>query len=176
MEGGREEEGRQEQSIIEETGAVQSFIGEPDCVMSCDPNYYFDCFAKNQYSFLFPMACIDPNGVYVEPEVVGGGTTNRGNFYYKYRCCKEGLGDGPFIKDSAFNATVWPQLILSALGMVSSVLLIAALLFSFLFGDNAGGGAATSKRGRSFGTILSSIKNVRTTISISLSCCLNHCI
>jgi len=180
-----EEERRQEQSVFEETGAVQSFMGEPDCVLFCDPDYIFDCFAKNEYSFLFPMACIDPEGIYVEPKVVGEGLILRGTvFYYRYGCCKRGFGDGPFIQDGAFNKTVWPQLILSALGLMASVLLIVALLLSFLFGgdvtasgtsrnipssQHSDASPSSKSRGRSLVGMLSSIRNsVRSTSRASI--------
>ena len=129
-----QEEGQKSDSIVIE--ASKSYYDEVDCVLSCDPDFLYDCFAENKYGLLWPMGCDDPNGIFIEPKIIGKGYAMGGRrFFYKYGCCRAGMGTGPFIQDDAFNQTVWPQLILSILGVITSVLLIVGLLLSFFYGD-----------------------------------------
>lgn len=45
-----------------------------------------------------------------------------------YECCKtHGLNEGPFTQDKTFNLTVWPQISLSSLAVVFSMVLIAGI-------------------------------------------------
>ena len=151
-----------ENSAVTITG--ESYLDEVDCVISCDPDFQYDCWAKNKYGFLWPMGCDDPNGVFVEPKILGKGYAMGGTrFFYKYGCCKKGFGTGPFIQDDAFNKTVWPQLVLSALGVVASLLLIAALLLSFYYGDAIEGANACNTKVTTSNTSKSSTSAVTTT-------------
>lgn len=128
-----QDDGQKSNSLVIE--ASESYFDEVDCVLSCDPDFLYDCWAENKYGFLWPMGCDDPNGVFIEPKIIGKGYAMGGRrFFHKYGCCREGMGTGPFIQDKAFNQTVWPQLILSILGVITSVLLIIGLLLSFFYG------------------------------------------
>lgn len=119
-------------------GTARSYLDQVDCVFACDPDFFFDCIAENKYGLLWPMGCDDPNGIFVEPKVLGQGYLGgEGSlFFYKYGCCKKGYGNGPFIQDAAFQKTVWPQLVLSAISLVTSVTLVVALLLSFCYGND----------------------------------------
>jgi len=108
------------------------------------------------------MGCDDPNGVFIEPKVVGQGYLAGGSlFFYKYGCCKKGFGDEPFIKDRAFNLTVWSQLMLSAVALFTSVLLIVALLLSFYYGDDKDGNNSMFLRSEISNGDRSSIRSMR---------------
>ena len=53
--------------------ATEFFLKQVDCVMPCDPNFLYGFWANNKYGFLWPMGCDDPNGVFVEPKLLGKG-------------------------------------------------------------------------------------------------------
>ena len=100
------------------------FLDDIECVPYNNKNYREAKITPNRYAGLHPIFCDDPEPGFHYPKYSsnGGGTT--------YECCTTAnKAIPPFIKDTAFYATVIPQIILSALaGLVCTILSIALLI------------------------------------------------
>ena len=51
-----------------------------------------------------------------------------------YECCKTDYASEPFLKDSAFKMTVYPQIVVSSIGVICCLVIILGLLVPFVVG------------------------------------------
>jgi hypothetical protein len=104
-------------------GIVDQYLEERDCV------HFQNTVSANQYGVIDPAICKSENG-FDFPRIIG--SIIHSNFY-NYECCKtkEG-GSTPFIKDYLFKITVYPQIAISAIAVILSMVLIIALLIPLL--------------------------------------------
>jgi hypothetical protein len=131
--------------VRNETETGLNYLDETECVPTCYENDMKTCIIfGNNYGQLFPMVCKDGHGIFNSPRKVHiqsveyyGDTED----YTLYECCRTNTADGPFIKDIAFNKTVWPQLVVSSLAVLSTAVLIMGLSLSMLRESRRGGGS-----------------------------------
>ena len=101
-----------------------NFLNTTECLPYIDANYYPGWASKNSYGFILPMFCNHSDIGYIYPNHTAG----EGYF----ECCKSEQHVGPFIVDSGFKGTVYPQIILSLLASMFCTTLILALLVPFV--------------------------------------------
>lgn len=104
-----------------------NFLDGTDCV-PFRSGIYFPTIAFNIYGQLIPVSC-DNSGIYESftfPRKV-----EKENAYgiSHYECCKtkSNTDISTFIRDKAFNTTVYPQIVVSSIAVFSCTLLILAL-------------------------------------------------
>jgi hypothetical protein len=114
-------------SIIEPTNnKTISFLDEIECVPFRDENY-LPANVGNLYGLIFPMSC-NNEGIYSEfqfPRIVD--QTISPSFYH-YECCKTGSKTLPFLQNATFKWTIYPQIAVSIISVISCMVLIIALL------------------------------------------------
>jgi len=104
-----------------------SFLNDTECVPFRN-DIYSPALITNEYGFLDVVSC-DNSGIYIDyqfPRKVEKENIN-GTFYYE--CCKkESKKLPPFIRNSAFKKSVYPQIVVSAIAVFLCLLLVLALL------------------------------------------------
>jgi hypothetical protein len=118
-------------SIIEKTNndSVNFLLDDIECVPFSDESYRASV-AMNLYGRIRPMFCENKN-IYSEFRFLRNvDTRNYLDIYYfhHYECCKTGSKKPPFIDDYTFKKTIYPQIAVSTIAVISCVLLITALL------------------------------------------------
>jgi hypothetical protein len=88
--------------------------------------FYETIGLANQYGIIQPATCGVQNDNIRFPRL--NEYNNTDSYYHYYNCCKTGPDSPPFILDSAFNRTIYPQIAISAIAVISSMVLIIALL------------------------------------------------
>ena len=114
-------------SIIEPTNnKTISFVDEIECVPFTDENY-LPGTVGNLYGLIFPISC-NNKGIYSEfqfPRIVD--ETIYPSFNH-YECCKTGSKILPFLQNATFKYTIYPQIAVSIISVISCMVLIIALL------------------------------------------------
>jgi hypothetical protein len=104
---------------------TSNFLEETKCV-PYNNEFYEPAFVTiNTYGMIEPVTCDEPESRFGFPRLV---EYNKSDYYQYFECCKIGPGSGPFILDSAFKQTVYPQIAISTMAVISSAGLIVALL------------------------------------------------
>jgi hypothetical protein len=83
--------------------------------------------AGDVYGHIFPISC-NNKGIYSEfqfPRLVE--KTNPYGIQY-YKCCKTGSKTDPYVQNNSFKITVYPQIAVSAVAVLSLFILITALI------------------------------------------------
>jgi hypothetical protein len=113
-------------NIDQSNNITNGFLDVTECVPFRNEKY-MPSWAGDIYGHIFPISC-NNNGIYNEfqfPSLVK--KTNEYGIQY-YECCKTGSKTPPFIHNSKFKLTVYPQIAVSAIAVLSSLLLVTALL------------------------------------------------
>ncbi|OEU09689.1 hypothetical protein FRACYDRAFT_247946 [Fragilariopsis cylindrus CCMP1102] len=114
-------------SIIEPTdNKTINFVDETECVPFSDENYLASTVGTS-YGLIIPMSC-NNKGIYSEfqfPKIVD--QTVSPSFYH-YECCKTGSKTLPFLQNATFKWTIYPQIAVSIISVISCMVLIIALL------------------------------------------------
>ena len=109
-------------SIVEPTNnKIIDFVDETECVPFSD-EYYLPSIVGNFYGIIHPISC-NNKGIYSEfqfPRIV--------EETYHYECCKTGSKTPPFLQDATFKWSIYPQIAVSIISMISCMILIIALL------------------------------------------------
>ena len=118
-------------SIIEHTNndTINFLLNETECVPFSTASYR-PSVAMNIYGRIRPVFC-DNENIYSDfrfPRIVK--ITNYVGIYYfyHYECCKTGSNVPPFIADTTFKKTIFPQIAVSSIAVISCILLITALI------------------------------------------------
>jgi hypothetical protein len=82
----------------------------------------------NDYGYLQSVFCDEPESGYRFARYVD----NKASGVLLFECCKTGPGLPPFIQDYFFKITVYPQIAISAIAVISSMVIIIALLIPLL--------------------------------------------
>ena len=113
-------------SIVEPTNnKTIDFVDETECVPFSD-EYYLPSIVGNFYGIIHPISC-NNKGIYSEfqfPRIV--------EETYHYECCKTGSKTPPFLQDATFKWSIYPQIAVSIISMISCMVLIIALLIPLL--------------------------------------------
>ena len=105
------------------------FLDDIECVPYFSSIYREATIHPNRFGQLYPVFCYDPEPGFRYPNYYsnGGGVINT------YECCKTSNETIlPCIEDTAFYATLIPQIILSALAGVLCTILVMALLLPLI--------------------------------------------
>lgn len=110
--------------IIDEynNNGTTNFLNITECVPYFDTGYR-EAYALNSYASLHPLVCVEPeiDFDFQFPKYIDGSTY--------YECCKtQHKGTQSFVQDRSFYATLYPQIVLSSLAVLSCTILIIALL------------------------------------------------
>jgi len=114
-------------SIIEpKDNKTIDFVDEIECVPFINENY-LPAIVGNLYGLILPISC-NNKGIYGEfqfPRML-----DKTNDYsiYQYECCKSGSKTPPFLQDATFKRSVYPQIAVSIISVISCMVLIIALL------------------------------------------------
>jgi hypothetical protein len=116
---------------INNNNQTTHFLDEVECV-PYNNQFYERSWIYNLYGELYPGICDEPESgfdfdfprYYVEHYY--------GRDYDYYECCKTKIGSSIFFQDLSFKSTVYPQIAISAIAVVSSMVLIVALLIPLL--------------------------------------------
>ena len=118
-------------SIIEpKNNETINFLDETECVPFSDGNY-LPSTVWNFYGLIIPISC-DNKGIYGEfqfPRMLD--ETNDYGIYH-YECCKTGSKTPPFLQNATFNWSIYPQIAVSIISVISCMVLIIALLIPLL--------------------------------------------
>ena len=113
-------------SIIEPTNnKTINFVDEIECVPFSD-EHYLPANVGSFYGIIAPISC-NNKGIYSEfqfPRIVNESIYPS---MYHFECCKTGSETPPYINNSRFKLTVYPQIAVSAIAVLSLLLLITAL-------------------------------------------------
>jgi hypothetical protein len=113
-------------NIDQSNNITNDFLDVIECVPFRNEKY-MPSWAGDIYGHIFPISC-NNKGIYSEfqfPSLVEN--INPYGIQY-YECCKTGSKTSPFIHNSKFKLTVYPQIAVSAIAVLSLLLLITALL------------------------------------------------
>jgi hypothetical protein len=108
-----------------------NFLDEIECVPYIN-EFYVESWTRNMYGMILPAFCDEPESGFQFPRYVEHNKTSRIHYF---ECCKTDPGSPPFTQDYLFKITVYPQIVISAIAVISSMVLIVALslpLFSSL--------------------------------------------
>ena len=88
-------------------------------------NYDEANIESNAFGAIWPLACNHPDTGFIHPNYIED--SGRGT---RYECCKSSHDEvtGPYITDSAFNGTIYPQIVFSTIACICCTILIIALL------------------------------------------------
>jgi hypothetical protein len=150
--------------IVDENNNTSShtpnFLDEIECVPYNSEDYNKYVIYDNRYGEIKAAYCDEPESGFNFPRFVAYNNTD--NYKHYYECCKTEEGSTPFIQDYFFKITVYPQIAISVIAVISSMVLILALLIPLLRNirtkntNNAGTSASenrsTNVRTRSQGT------------------------
>jgi len=109
-----------------------NFLDIIDCVPYVDKTYEA-AIVYNSYGVIITQTCGDPEVNFVIPKLVERNTTNNSMQYeyQMYECCKT-IGSSPpappFEQDKMFKITVYPQIALSSVAVISTLILVLALI------------------------------------------------
>jgi hypothetical protein len=106
-------------------------LDDTECVPYRNEFYEFKK-AENKVGLLRVVSCDFPEGDFVVPRAMGGGTIDDVALTGQYQCCKSGPALPPFIQDSAFNTTVYPPVILWSVTALVSAIVFTGLLTPLL--------------------------------------------
>jgi len=115
-------------SILENTtnNNTTSFLNNTECVPFYDDTYS-PTIAKNTYGHLQKVYC-DNKGIYIDFKYPRKVKSDNQYGIFHYECCKiESTELPPFIRNSAFNKTIYPQIVISTIAVLLCLLLIVAL-------------------------------------------------
>ena len=118
-------------SIIEHTNNdTVNFLLDTECVPFSDESYVESVAGGNVYGRIRPIFC-DNKDMYSDfrfPRNVIIKNYLGIYYFHHYECCKTGSKKPPFIEDHTFRRTVYPQIAVSTVAVISCILLITALL------------------------------------------------
>jgi len=110
---------------------TSNYLDEIECVPYYKEYYVRSGHRNNTYGSIRPAFCDEPDGSgFKFPKYV---EYNKTSSAHPFECCKTGPGSPPYIQDYYFIITVYPQIAISAIAVISSMVLIIALLISLLF-------------------------------------------
>jgi hypothetical protein len=103
-----------------------NFLDEIECVPYSN-EFYRPSFTFKQYGYLEAASCDDPKSGFQFPKYDEYLYYDNG-YIHHYECCKSKEGSSIFFQNSAFKNTIYPQIAISAIAVISSMVLIIALL------------------------------------------------
>jgi hypothetical protein len=108
-------------SIIEQT----NFLNETECVPFHNA-FLLASWASNLYGKIVPITCSNKD-LYSEFQFPTKVEKTNSNGIKYYECCKKGSKTSPFIEDSKFKLTVYPQIAVSTIAVLSLLILTTAM-------------------------------------------------
>jgi hypothetical protein len=106
-----------------------NFLDEIEWVPYND-KFYEQYAVYNYYGNIRTAICDEPESGFKFPKYVEYNNTN--SSAHPFECCRAEEGSTPFYQDYNFKITVYPQIAISALAVISSMVLIIALLIPLL--------------------------------------------
>jgi hypothetical protein len=103
---------------------TNNFLDEIECV-PYNSEVYEQYAVYNLYGRILPAYCDEPESGFHFPRYV---EHNKTSWFHPFECCKTEEGSTPFYQDYNFKITVYPQIAISAIAVISSMVLIIALL------------------------------------------------
>jgi hypothetical protein len=103
---------------------TSNFLDKRECVPYSN-EFYLVSWTRNMYGSILPAYCDEPESGFQFPRYVEYNKTSR---IHPFECCKTDPGLPPFIQDYFFKITIYPQMVISAIAVISSIVLIIALL------------------------------------------------
>eukprot|EP00537_Pseudo-nitzschia_pungens_P011238 CAMPEP_0172397932 /NCGR_PEP_ID=MMETSP1061-20121228/33425_1 /TAXON_ID=37318 /ORGANISM="Pseudo-nitzschia pungens, Strain cf. pungens" /LENGTH=750 /DNA_ID=CAMNT_0013130263 /DNA_START=120 /DNA_END=2372 /DNA_ORIENTATION=+ len=112
---------------------TESYLQDAECV-PYRSELYEEAKVQNFYGNILPITCDFPDGGFQYPRRLPneGSNNDLPSQWFHYQCCRTGPALQPFIKDYAFNTTVWPAVVLSTLAAMTSLCIILALSIPLL--------------------------------------------
>mmetsp|Transcript_14638 Transcript_14638/g.16449 ORF Transcript_14638/g.16449 Transcript_14638/m.16449 type:complete len:227 (-) Transcript_14638:979-1659(-) len=103
------------------------FLDSIECV-PYRTEYYESTIVYNSYGKITTMSCENPESGFDIPILVHKNNNSEYSYYESFECCKTGTPSPPYIQDYSFQVTVYPQIMLSTIAVLSTFLFIVALL------------------------------------------------
>ena len=102
-----------------------NFLNITECMPYNNENYDEAIIEFNTYGAIWPLACNHPDTGFIHPNYIEDSSKR-----IRYECCKSSHDEvtGPFITDSVFKGTVYPQIVFSTIACICCTILIIALL------------------------------------------------
>ena len=116
-------------SILEQSNITINFLDDTKCVPFRN-EMYMPFAGWNSYGKIAPIMC-NNKGIYSElqfPRIIKKTINYSSGNYNHYNCCKTGDKTPPFIQDLTFKMMIYPQSAVSAIAVLSLLLLITAFL------------------------------------------------
>jgi len=117
----------QEKSFIccdSEIDNTTNFLNITECVPYQNENYDEANIKSNTYGTIQVLKCTHPGTEFIHPNYI----EDSSSIGTRYECCKSSHETGPFITDSVFKGTIYPQIFLSTIACICCTILIIALL------------------------------------------------
>jgi len=111
-----------------ENTTTTNFRDETECVPYRDEFYQEALALTNKYGAITPLACDIPDGDFRFPRLVPTTIPH----WDTYECCKTGPAAPPFVQDAAFKKTVYLQIAISSIAVLSCIIVILALSIPLL--------------------------------------------
>jgi hypothetical protein len=111
-------------------------------------NEWYEAFQEPSiFGVIQEIKCDLPNGDFPIPRPVGDATIDDIASTGRYQCCKSGTPLPPFVQDSSFQYTGYPQLVLLCIAAILSLITIIGLLVPLVIQLNTGSyeGISTSQ-------------------------------
>ena len=113
--------------IPDDENKTTNFLDETECVPYHDDVSYGNQLGQNHGGRIAPRFCNFQDDDFRFPRPLA---TND-SLSINYKCCKTGPALPPFVQDSAFKLTVYPQIVVSSIAAISCIVLILGLLIPF---------------------------------------------
>jgi hypothetical protein len=104
---------------------ISNFLDEMECV-PYNNEFYEQYVVYNYYGNIGIAICDEPESGFKFPQYVEYNKTT--SSAHPFECCKTEEGSTPFFQDYNFKITVYPQIAISAIAVISSMVLMTALL------------------------------------------------
>ncbi|OEU11742.1 hypothetical protein FRACYDRAFT_244865 [Fragilariopsis cylindrus CCMP1102] len=123
-----------------------NFLDERDCVPYFCNDQDYDCLSINHYGGLEIMQCYDDvyNDTFIYPRPVA-----KSKHVVRFECCKIGTHTQLLpMETTSFKLTLWIQLVVSSIALISSLILMISLILPLLlkkskrYNNNTGGAAS----------------------------------
>ena len=103
------------------------FLNSTECVPYNNENYDEAIIPSNKYGEIWALSCNNFDTGFIHPNYIADSSIGIGT---RYECCKSShdTATGPFITDSFFKGTVYPQILLATIACICCTILIIALL------------------------------------------------
>ena len=107
------------------------FLNITECVPFRDENYNEANVPSNEYGAIWSLSCNNFDTGFIYPNYIEDSSIR-----IRYECCKSShdeatgpfITTGPYITDSAFKGTIYPQIVFSTIACICCTVLVIALL------------------------------------------------